>query len=1243
MNPHHQIGRIAGWTRALGPGLLLFGLAMMPGPATAQTIFVKFSTSTGVSNQTATINPAFGYPYSGAAPVTGTVWNVLGRAALVPQNTTPGSDYTLWSNLPLTNSLGGPSAQFLTILYHSTVTTGTRSEPSTANGENVIQPGGVMQNAWRNFFNASGNYFTFIVSNLPASTPYAIYIHGGTTGAGQGAGITLDAGYGLAGSPTNGATTNTVLNSNGALGSLWTTNTASGGFKLMNEKETWLALYAQSDASGKISFRLNGAGSAAYLNGFQITPLAAPGLTGPTNLTVVAGNDATLTGSATGLPAPRLQWLENGTNIVGATNSSLTLLNVQYAQNGFAYSLLASNLIGSVTNTMTLTVIVPPSISDLTNQAAAVGTDITIAPNVSGVPTPALQWQKDGSNLTGQTSATLSIPDAQSGDSGQYCLIASNAAGVVTNCMTLTIGSDVAPTITGLTDQTVVQGNTGTFAASVSGVPVPTLQWRENGSDIPGATGSSLILTNVQFAQNGYTYSLVASNNAGVTVSNATLYVLVPVSITVQPQNVVVTNTQSASFSVTASGVPAPAYQWTKDGSPIANATNATFSIASAAPADMGTYAVVVSNVVNSVTSSNATLIVNSTMSVVSLTPSHTAAGVCYDTPLYITFDRTPLTSSAGAIKIYSVTNSVNPVDIIVAAGGVPQPRTIGGESFNTYSIFITSNTAAIYPHLGVLTSNQTYYVTVEPGTFTDTNGALFAGITSTNAWRFSTKPTGPADPNNIIVDAAGNGDFCTVQGAVDFVATGNTVKRLVNIRNGNYIEVVNVRSKHNLTFRGQSRSGAKIIYPNNANINPSSHMCMVFKINGNDITLESLTLTNSTPQGGGQAFALMGETAAKRIVVYNADICSYQDTILMNTSDTTAYFQDCLIKGDVDYIWGGGNCYFQNCELRFERSGSVLTQTRTSAGVNGMAFHHCQVTRASTNFTGSTLGRSLSNPDGNAFFIYCLMDSNGLSAAGWTDNNTRYWTYENSNLTATAKLSFTLGTELTNGDYYVGCAQSPTCWLNGWTPQLAPNILSGPTNLTVTPGQSAAFNVNATGIPAPSYQWRKAGTNLVGQTGATLSIPVVDAGDAGTYSVIVSNNAGSVTNSATLTVVLTPFQSWQNQYFGCTLCPPAAAGADPDGDGLDNNAEFLAGTGPTNNASALQIIAVRPQGNDMVITWNTGGGKTNAVQAAELTNFTDISAPIIIPGTGDATTNFADAGGATNAPTRYYRVRLVP
>ena len=93
-------------------------------------------------------------------------------------------------------------------------------------------------------------------------------------------------------------------------------------------------------------------------------------------------------------------------------------------------------------------------------------TDVTISATVTGVPAPALQWQlggvdvsdgattNGGSTISGSTSDTLTILNAQVGDSGQYCLIASNFVGVVTNCMTLTVTTNgAAPTITGPTDQ----------------------------------------------------------------------------------------------------------------------------------------------------------------------------------------------------------------------------------------------------------------------------------------------------------------------------------------------------------------------------------------------------------------------------------------------------------------------------------------------------------------------------------------------------------------------------------------------------------------------------------------------------------------------------------------------------------------------------------------------------------------------------------------------------------------------
>ena len=176
------------------------------------------------------------------------------------------------------------------------------------------------------------------------------------------------------------------------------------------------------------------------------------------------------------------------------------------------------------------------------------------------------------------------------------------------------------------------------------------------------------------------------------------------------------------------------------------------------------------------------------------------------------------------------------------------------------------------------------------------------------------------------------------------------------------------------------------------------------------------------------------------------------------------------------------------------------------------------------------------------------------------------------------------------------------------------------------------------------------AGTYTLFTYGGTLAYTNVSIGTApaGYTYTISTNTAGQV--NLVVTSLLTAFEQWQINYFGSTTNPLAAAGADPDGDGMSNTNEFLAGTNPTNSLSGLRIISVVQQSNDVVITWTTAGGHTNAVQATAgdagggyATNFTNISGSIIIPGSGDTTTNYVDTGGATNTPSRYYRIRLVP
>lgn len=89
-----------------------------------------------------------------------------------------------------------------------------------------------------------------------------------------------------------------------------------------------------------------------------------------------------------------------------------------------------------------------------------------------------------------------------------------------------------------------------------------------------------------------------------------------------------------------------------------------------------------------------------------------------------------------------------------------------------------------------------------------------------------------------------------------------------------------------------------------------------------------------------------------------------------------------------------------------------------------------------------------------------------------------------------------------------------------GGSAPTAPAISAQPQDVAVAVGGSATFSVTASGDPPPAFQWRKNGANIAGATGATLALGNVQPSDAGTYSVVVTNSAGSATSgNAVLTV----------------------------------------------------------------------------------------------------------------------------
>jgi hypothetical protein len=159
------------------------------------------------------------------------------------------------------------------------------------------------------------------------------------------------------------------------------------------------------------------------------------------------------------------------------------------------------------------------------------------------------------------------------GDNGaKFSVVVSNTAGFIeSNEATLTVTiTAVAPTITSHPQDTgVIEGQTATFSVTASGTAPLSYQWKKNGANV--GTNSSFYTTPVTtMADNGAKMSVVVSNTVGHAISNeATLTVTataVPPIITSHPQDIMVIEGQSATFSVTASGTAPLSYQWKKNG-----------------------------------------------------------------------------------------------------------------------------------------------------------------------------------------------------------------------------------------------------------------------------------------------------------------------------------------------------------------------------------------------------------------------------------------------------------------------------------------------------------------------------------------------------------------------------------------------------------------------------------------------------------------------------------------------------
>jgi pectin methylesterase-like acyl-CoA thioesterase len=366
--------------------------------------------------------------------------------------------------------------------------------------------------------------------------------------------------------------------------------------------------------------------------------------------------------------------------------------------------------------------------------------------------------------------------------------------------------------------------------------------------------------------------------------------------------------------------------------------------------------------------------------------PAANATSICTDTPLRLAFSEPVTLGSSGQVKVIRVSDGKVVDALNVTDGGWTN---LFGTKLLRYEPFrIEGSTVTIQPRAGTFmsASNTAYAVVIEPGVFKFASGAAFAGITN-GQWLFTTRAPLPKGRTRLEVAPDSLGDFCTLQGAVDYLPEDNYTPFEIFIRNGTYDAMAYLGPGRNrLRLVGEDRKQTILAGRNNDRLNPGRMGRPFISVDADDITIENLTIRNTTPYRGSQAEALRLE--GERCVIRNCDFYSFQDTLLLNGR---IYVAGCYIEGDVDFIWGHGTTFFEDCEIKAMHDGYYVT-SRNPADNFGFVFANCKLT-AAPEVKRNWLARIGTDrfPDSAVAFLNCQMGPY-IPAAGWqitgTDTN---------------------------------------------------------------------------------------------------------------------------------------------------------------------------------------------------------------------------------------------------------------
>ena len=691
------------------------------------------------------------------------------------------------------------------------------------------------------------------------------------------------------------------------------------------------------------------------------------------------------------------------------------------------------------------------------------------------------------------------------------------------------------PTISSITgNQSVMLGSTALFTVSASGTPPLSYQWRRNGISVAGATGPTLTFSAAQLSDAG-AYSVVVTNPAGsVTGGPSLLAVTVPPpTLVTQPASRTVVAGASVSFSVSASGFGVLSYQWSRNGVALPGATLPTLTLDTVQVSQAGDYTATVTNAGGSVTSSAARLTVQAppTLPVIATPPTGQSVAVGGTVTLSVVasgqgalsyawqkngFPVLGATAATLTIPNAQVADSgTYTVVVSNAAGSVTSaPVTVAVSTSLTPPVVVTPPVGAAVP-LGAPVSFSVVASGTAPLAFAwRREGALIPGATGAVLSIVSAQESDAGSYTVTVSNGAGSVTTAPVTLSVDAPLTA---PRLTTMP-ASQIVALDSPVTFSVTAVGTPplayqwfKDGVAIAGFTGASLSLASAKLA-------DAGSYTVRVTNAAGSVTSDPAVLVVQVPATVPVIITPPSAA------TSSVDAPASFS-VVADGapPLSYVW--------------RREGTLIAKASQSTLVLGSV----QVADAGdyTVTVSNALGSVTSSPARLTVLVPSLppfivvqpvsvtATAGGTASFGVTVRGTAplsyQWRKDGEWLAGATQATLTLtNVRATDAAAYsvaitnaFGTAVSASARLTVNPAPTPPQIETPPTDCTVTEGATVSLSVTASGAGPLSYRWLKGGVPIVGATSATLTFSPVRLTDAGSYTVEVSNAAGTAVSAA--------------------------------------------------------------------------------------------------------------------------------